>query len=128
MSDIYSEIILDHYKNPHNKGHLKNATHKAEEDNPLCGDRIKIYIKISDKKTCTAKATQIIEDISFEGEGCAISQAAASMLTEFLKGKKVAQAKKITPEQVYALLKIEISPTRSKCALLAAKTIKSALS
>ncbi|MDP2643024.1 MAG: SUF system NifU family Fe-S cluster assembly protein [Candidatus Peregrinibacteria bacterium] len=120
MSDIYSEIILDHYKHPHNRGHIKHDTHKAEEDNPLCGDNIKIYIKVSDKK--------IIEDISFEGEGCAISQASASMLTEFLKGKPVAQAKKITPEQIYNLLKIEISPARSKCALLALKTIKAALS
>jgi len=120
MSDIYSEIILDHYKKPHNRGHIKHDTHRAEEENPLCGDSIKIYIKVKDKKT--------IEDISFEGEGCAISQASASMLTEFLKGKPVAQAKKITPEQIYDLLKIEISPARSKCALLALKTIKSALS
>lgn len=125
MSDIYSEIILDHYKHPHNKGHLKNATHKAQEDNPLCGDNIKIYIKLSKKKD---KNPQIIEDISFEGEGCAISQSSASMLTEFLKGKPITQAKKITPEQVYDLLKIEISPARSKCALLALKTIRSALS
>jgi len=120
MSDIYSEIILDHYKHPHNRGHIKHDTHSAEGDNPLCGDNLKIYIKVSDKK--------IIEDISFEGEGCAISQASASMLTEFLKGKPVAQAKKITPEQIYDLLKIEISPARSKCALLALKTIKAALS
>lgn len=121
MSDIYSEIILDHYKHPHNRGHIKHDTHQAEEDNPLCGDNLKIYIKVSTDK-------KLIEDISFEGEGCAISQASASMLTEFLKGKPVAQAKKITPEQIYDLLKIEISPARSKCALLALKTIKSALS
>ncbi len=119
MSDIYSEIILDHYKHPHNRGKIKHATHKAQEDNPLCGDNIKIYIKLSDKK--------IIEDISFEGEGCAISQASASMLTEFLKGKPLEQAKAITPEQIYDLLKIEISPARAKCALLSLKTIKSAL-
>ncbi len=122
MSDIYSEIILDHYKHPHNRGHIKHDTHRAEEDNPLCGDSMKIYIKVSEKKP------QIIEDISFEGEGCAISQAATSMLTDFLKGKSVSQAKKITPEQVYNLLKIEISPARSKCALLGIKTIRSALS
>ena len=120
MSDIYSEIILDHYKHPHNRGHIKHDTNRAEEDNPLCGDNIKIYIKVSDKK--------IIEDISFEGEGCTISQASASMLTDFLKGKPIAQAKKITSKQIYDLLKIKISPARSKCALLALKTIKSALS
>jgi nitrogen fixation NifU-like protein len=120
MSDIYSEIILDHYKKPHNAGHIKHDTNHAEEDNPLCGDNIKIYIKVSDKK--------IIEDISFEGEGCAISQASASILTDFLKGKPVAQAKKITTEQMYDMLKIEISPARSKCALLALRTVKSALS
>lgn len=116
--DIYSEIILDYFKNPKNKGPLKGATHKAEEFNPLCGDKIKIYLKVNQSGK--------IEKAHFDGEGCAISQASASMLTEVLEGKTLAQAQKIKNEAIYGLLGIPISPARVKCALLGLVTAKKA--
>lgn len=116
--DLYSEIILDHFKNPHNKGILKNATAQAEEYNPLCGDKIKIYLK-TDKNGIVTKA-------KFTGEGCAISQASASMLTEKLIGKTFKQIKKIKNEEIYKMLGIKINIGRIKCALLSLITAKRA--
>lgn len=118
MNDIYSEIILDYYKYPRNKGPLPDATNSAQEDNPLCGDKISMHLKIADNK---------IIDIKFEGEGCAISQAATSMLTEDLKGKSLEYAQEFSNDQMIELLNIPISPGRMKCALLGLKTTKQAL-
>ena len=115
---LYSEIILDHYKNPQNKSRLVKPTKKAESYNALCGDKLKIYIKISKGKISEAK---------FDGEGCAISQASADMLTEKLIGKTTAQIKKLTPKDIYKMLGIEISPGRVKCALLSLETAKKAI-
>ncbi|MEK7085569.1 MAG: Fe-S cluster assembly sulfur transfer protein SufU [Patescibacteria group bacterium] len=116
--DIYSEIILDYFKNPHNKGFIKNATSTANEDNPLCGDKIRIDL-LFDKKGRVKKAT-------FTGEGCAISQASASMLTEKLIGKTKEEIKNIKNDEVYEMLGIPISPGRVKCALLGLITAKKA--
>lgn len=115
--DLYSEIILDHYKNPSNKGRLKYPTSSAEEDNPLCGDRIEVQLKIQDGK---------VAEIAFDGEGCAISQAAISMLSEKLIGMTPEQIKKIDNQEIYDMLGVSISPGRVKCALLGLATAKKA--
>ncbi|MEK7673560.1 MAG: Fe-S cluster assembly sulfur transfer protein SufU [Patescibacteria group bacterium] len=115
--DLYSEIILDYFKNPQNKGEIANATSTATEHNPLCGDKIKIDLLIQKGKVTEAK---------FTAEGCAISQAATSMLTEKLIGKTTAQIKKMANEEIYEMLGIPISPGRVKCALLGLVTAKKA--
>ncbi len=116
--ELYKENILDHYKYPRNKKVLDEFTFTHQEHNPLCGDEIKCYVLLNH----TA-----IKDISFTGQGCAISQAAASLLTEELQGKPIEVIKKMGPWDVYNLLGIPISHTRSKCALLALKTIQRGL-
>lgn len=113
--EMYKENILDHYKYPRNKKVLEEYTFTHQEHNPLCGDEIRCYVLLNH----TA-----IKDISFTGQGCAISQAAASLLTEQLQGKPIELIKKMGPWDVYNLLGIPISHTRSKCALLALKTIQ----
>lgn len=118
--DLYSEIILDHFKNPHNAGNLENPDKSAIESNPLCGDKIQIDIKL-DKE-------QKITEIAFKGEGCAISQAASSMLTDKVIGMTATEIKALDHKDIYELLKVDISPGRAKCALLALETIKKALS
>ena len=115
--DIYSEIILDHFKNPKNKGKIEKPTAKAESYNALCGDKLTLYLKIVKGKVVQAK---------FSGEGCAISQASADMLMDKLIGLTTSQIKKLTPKDIYKMLGIEISPGRVKCALLALETAKKA--
>lgn len=119
--DLYSEIILDHFKNPKNKGRLTKPTKKAEGYNALCGDKLKIYLKIS--KGPNGRITEA----KFDGEGCAISQASADMLTDKLIGKTASQIAKLTPQNIYKMLGIEISPGRTKCALLSLETAKKAI-
>jgi len=116
--DLYSEIILDYFKNPRNKGPLEDATSSATELNPLCGDKITVHLK--------ANKEGKIEKISYEGEGCAISQAAISMLTEILAGKTIQETKEIDNQVVYDMLGVQISPGRVKCALLGLVTAKKA--
>ncbi len=116
--DLYSEIILDYFKNPVNKGKIVEPTGTATEDNPTCGDKIRVDLLL-DKKGKVLEA-------KFSGEGCAISQAATSMLTEKLIGKTPAQIKKIDNEMIYKMLNIPISPARVKCALLGLVTAKKA--
>lgn len=115
MFDMYQEIILDHYRNPHNKGEMKDATVRAHDYNPLCGDEIAMYLKINSNK---------ITDVRFSGKGCAISQASASMLTDFVKGKTLDNIKKLGRDDVLKMLGIEISAVRLKCALLSLKVLK----
>ncbi len=112
---LYAENIMDHYNNPRNHGTMENANLHIRELNPLCGDEIEMYAKISD---------EVIQDISFTGKGCAISQAAASILTEEAKGKRVEEIKGMSNEDMIKLLGIQISPVRLKCALLALKTLQ----
>ena len=116
MDDFYKENILDHYRDPRNAGTLAEATHSHEEDNPLCGDVIRIDIHVNDEN--------IIDKVAFSGRGCAISQASASMLTEMLQDKTLEQAKEISKEDILEALGIEIGPVRMKCALLALKVLK----
>ena len=112
---FYREYILDHYKNPRNYGRLENPDISHEEDNPLCGDVVGMDFRVNDG---------VIDDIRFHGRGCAISQAAASLLTERLKGLALEEAKKINKDDVIGELGIEISPARIKCALLPLKVLK----
>ena len=119
MSDaLYREQILEHWRNPKNFGELANATHKAFENNPLCGDEIGIALHVKGG---------IIEDVRFHGAGCAISMAATSLLTEVVYGKNVEDIKKIKKEDVFDLLGVAPSPSRVKCALLGFATMQKAM-
>jgi len=136
LRDLYQEVIVDHYRRPRNFGRLVEANHRAEGVNPLCGDKLTLYLKLRDG---------VIEDASFEGAGCAISTASASLMTEALKGKTEAQAHTLF-EQFRALVtradgsapvvplgKLEVLsgvrefPARVKCATLAWHTLQAAL-
>ena len=114
--DIYKEIILDHYRNPRNKGNLSNAEISAQDNNPVCGDRLSIDIKLEDN---------VVSDIKFDGEGCAISQSSASILTEMLMGKTVDELSKFTKDELLEELGTpSLGPARIKCALLSLKVLK----
>jgi|WetSurMetagenome_2_1015567.scaffolds.fasta_scaffold177200_2 nitrogen fixation protein NifU and related proteins len=117
--DLYSENILDHYKNPRNKGKLKGANASSKDANPLCGDKVFFYLKL-DKNG-------LIKDARFDGNGCAISQASASMLAEILPGKKSSDVMKWDRQKVFDLLKVELTPARTKCALLSLHVLHEAL-
>lgn len=115
--DTYSmEIILDHYKNPHNKGKVVRPVLQNREKNPLCGDEIEV--------TATLDPQQRIQEIKFDGHGCAISQASISMLTDELKGKSFQEILKMEKEDVLALLGIDIAPLRIKCAMLGLRVLQ----
>ena len=114
--DIYREIILDHYRNPRNKGKLENADVTVHDSNPLCGDEIDIHLKVDGG---------IIRDVKFEGKGCAISQASASMLTEMVMDKPLTTAKDISKDEVLENIGLtNLGPARIKCALLSLKVLK----
>lgn len=118
--DLYREQILDHYKHPRNFGHLEGAHVMSEEINVSCGDKIAIEILLgNDKKS--------IADIRFSGEGCAINQASASMLTEVVKGMTAAQVMKLDLPYVEKLLGTTLTPSRVKCALLPLEAIQKAV-
>jgi nitrogen fixation protein NifU and related proteins len=118
MEELYRDFILDHYRNPRNAGTLEKPDATFEDNNPLCGDKIRMDLKLRDG---------VIEDIKFRGRGCAISQASASLLTEAVKGKTVAEVERIGKEEVLENLGIQISAARLKCALLGLKVLKQAL-
>ena len=119
MDDLYREEILEHYRRPHNFGTLEAADVVQEGNNPLCGDRITLELSLSDDGR--------IQDVAFTGRGCAISQASASMLTDDIRGRTVAELEAIGSDHVIDLLGIEISPARLKCALLSLDTLQHAL-
>jgi nitrogen fixation NifU-like protein len=118
MDDLYRDYILEHYRRPHNFGIIEDPDARYEGANPLCGDRITMMLGISD---------EIVTQVAFTGRGCAISQASASLLTDEIKGKPVAEVAAMTPDDVLDLLGIEISPARLKCALLSLETVSHAL-
>lgn len=118
MDNFYRENILDHFQNPRNFGHLDKPGLVNEEENTLCGDRIRMEIKIKLKT---------IEDIRFEGEGCAISMASASMLTEKVKGMNIIEVKNLNTKDILELLGIALTPIRLKCALLPLEALQRAL-
>jgi nitrogen fixation NifU-like protein len=119
MDDLYREVILDHYKNPGQKGHLEDSDYAFEDENPLCGDFLHIDLKTNQEG--------VITDAKFDGHGCAISMASADMLLESLIGKTLENAKQLTKQDVLDLLGIELSPIRLKCALLSLKVTKAAV-
>jgi nitrogen fixation NifU-like protein len=141
LNELYQEIILDHGKNPRNKGKCEGYTNDAKAHNPLCGDKVHIYLKLNNEK--------LIEDLSFEGEGCAISLASVSILTEVTKGKDLSFIKKIsedflnmiknktkitlnslTEDQVTTITSlsgVQKFPMRVKCATMAWHTLLSAV-
>lgn len=117
--DLYAENILDHYRNPHNKGKLEHSTVSFADSNPLCGDKIEISVRINDEG--------IVEDIGFTGEGCAISMASASMLTDEVINKTVDEVNSISNDKIYELLGVPLTTNRVKCALLSLVALKKAL-
>ena len=141
IKELYQEIILDHGKNPRNKGRCEGYNHDAKAHNPLCGDKVHIYLKLDEEKK--------IVDLSFEGEGCAISLASVSILTDILKGKELSFTKKIsedflnmiknktkitlnslTEDQVTTITSlsgVQEFPMRVKCATMAWHTLLSAI-
>jgi nitrogen fixation protein NifU and related proteins len=137
LTDLYQELILDHYKNPRNCYRINEPTHKAEGHNPLCGDRVQIFLRLRDG---------VIEEISFEGNGCAISRASASLMTAQLKGMSVTEAQALFGKvhqmltdgsggeealeelgKLAALSGVREFPVRVKCASLAWQTLRHAL-
>jgi nitrogen fixation protein NifU and related proteins len=117
VDDFYRDYILDHYRNPRNFGSLERVDVEAEDLNPLCGDQIRMQLKLDDG---------VVSDVRFSGKGCAISQASASMLTERVKGMKLADIAKLSKDVVLEDVGIGISPTRMKCAMLGLRVLKSA--
>ncbi len=115
---LYTEVILDYYRRPPNKGTIKNADAKFKDWNPLCGDEVEVYLKFNGKN---------IADFKFEGDGCAISQASTAMLGEYLVGKQTGEVEKMNNDEVLGLLHINVTPVRTKCALLGFNAIKKAI-
>ena len=115
MEDLYREVILDHYQNPRNYGTLEPADVSYEEDNPVCGDHIRLDLRLQDSR---------VTDVRFSGHGCAISQASASMLTEAIQGKTLDELKAFSKDDLLDLLGIPLGPVRIKCALLSLKVLK----
>jgi nitrogen fixation NifU-like protein len=117
-ADLYREIILDHYRNPRNRGTLDPHDYSAEDVNPLCGDEIRIDVRVADGK---------VDEIKFSGRGCAVSQASASMLTEMVEGMTIDEVKALTKDDLLEEIGIPVSPARLKCALLSLKVLKSGI-
>ena len=116
MDDLYRELIIDRYKNPHFRGSLEPHDISFEDDNPLCGDHIKIDLRIDENDR--------VSEIAFDGHGCAISQASADLLAESVLGKSLDEVKQINKQDILDLLGIELGPVRLKCALLSLKVLK----
>jgi nitrogen fixation NifU-like protein len=116
MDDLYRELIIDRYKNPHFRGSLEPHDISFEDDNPLCGDHIRIDLRIDENDR--------VSEVAFDGHGCAISQAAADLLAESVLGKSLDDVKLIGKQDVLDMLGIELGPVRLKCALLSLKVLK----
>jgi nitrogen fixation NifU-like protein len=120
MDDMYREVILDHYKNPRGHGLIEGADAQAEGQNPLCGDEVSIYVAFEpDGET--------IDEVKFKGRGCAISQAATSMLTEMVRGRSATEVATLPRDELLEEIGIPLTPIRLKCALLGLSTLKLAL-
>ena len=120
LEQMYREVILDHYKSPRGHGLIEDADAQAEGENPLCGDEVTISVKF-------AADGETISAIGFEGRGCAISQAATSMLSELVQGRKAADVAVLPNEELLAEIGIPLTPVRLKCALLGLGVLKVAL-
>ena len=116
MDDLYRELIIDRYRNPQFKGNLDPHDISFEDDNPLCGDHIRIDLRLDSN-------ARVVE-AAFDGKGCAISQASADLLVESVIGKTLDEVKAITRDDLLELLGLELGPVRIKCALLSLKVLK----
>jgi nitrogen fixation protein NifU and related proteins len=119
FEQLYRELILDHYKNPRNHGLVEGADAVAEGQNPLCGDEVTVSVRFGDG--------DVIEDVGFEGRGCAISQAATSMLTDLVRGRSAQEVASMPKEELLEELGIPLTPVRLKCAILGLGVLKLAL-
>ncbi|HTJ80986.1 MAG TPA: SUF system NifU family Fe-S cluster assembly protein [Polyangiaceae bacterium] len=120
FDDLYREVILDHYKNPRGHGVIEDADAAAEGQNPLCGDEVSIYVAFGEDG-------ETIDEVKFSGRGCAISQAATSMLMEMAKGRKATEMAALDKSQLLDEIGIPLTPVRLKCAMLGLTTLKVAL-
>jgi len=120
VSDFYREVILDHYKNPRGHGAMEAPDAQAEGMNPLCGDEVTIYVRFGED-------SDTIDEVKFSGRGCAISQAATSMLTEMVQGKKASDVAVLDKDELLEEIGIPLTPIRLKCAMLGLTTLKVAL-
>jgi nitrogen fixation NifU-like protein len=120
LDAMYREVILDHYKNPRGHGVIEGADAEAEGQNPLCGDEVAIYVAFRDDG-------DTIEEVKFRGRGCAISQAATSMLTEMVTGRKASEVATMPRDELLEEVAIPLTPVRLKCALLGLGVLKVAL-
>ena len=120
MDNLYRDFILEHYRNPHNKGQLERHDLHFADSNPTCGDELSMTIALDGGK-------QRIVDIAFDGQGCAISQASASILTDELRGMTVGEARDIDPKDILEGIGVPITPARLKCALLSYKVLQGAV-
>ncbi|MBW8741649.1 MAG: Fe-S cluster assembly sulfur transfer protein SufU [Gaiellaceae bacterium] len=120
FDQLYREVILDHYKNPRGHGLLEGADAEADGQNPLCGDEVSIYVAFGDDG-------ETIDEVKFSGRGCAISQAATSMLTELVQGRSAAEVAALPRDELLEEIGIPLTPVRLKCALLGLSTLKLAL-
>jgi len=116
--EIYQEHILDHYEDPYHKGRCTACTHAHEDDNPLCGDFIHMDIEIDDGQ---------VKQAWFDGEGCCISQAAASMLVEHVEGRKIDELREFSADDMLKLFGVRLTPNRQKCCLLSWRVLQSAM-
>jgi nitrogen fixation protein NifU and related proteins len=120
MEDLYREVILDHYKNPRGHGVIDDADAAAEGQNPLCGDEVAIYVAFGEDG-------ETIDEVKFSGRGCAISQAATSMLMEMVQGRTASEVGELSKDELLEEIGIPLTPIRLKCALLGLGVLKVAL-
>ena len=118
VDSIYRENILEHSKHPQNKGHLDPHDYAFEDTNPLCGDEVRIDVRVKDGA---------VDEIAFSGQGCAISQASASILVELVEGKSLDEVKALGKDELLEEIGIQLSPARLKCALLSLKVLKAGI-
>lgn len=119
MDDLYREHILDHYKHPRNAGRLPHASRTGRELNPSCGDSIELFLSLD--------ACDRVTEVKFDGRGCAVSQASASLLTERIKGRPLSEVLALGEQDILEMLGVEVGPMRMPCAMLSLKTLKKAL-
>ena len=120
FDQLYREVILDHYRNPRGHGVMEDADADAEGMNPLCGDEVTIYVRFGED-------SDTIDEVKFSGRGCAISQAATSMLVEMVQGKKASEVASLDKDELLDEIGIPLTPIRLKCAMLGLTTLKVAL-
>ncbi len=117
-SDLYREHILDHYGNPRNKGVLENPDISHERDNPVCGDVVRLDVQMEDGR---------VSEATFEGQGCVVSMASASMFTEEIQGRTVAELKAMSDQDIFDMLGVALGPSRANCALLPLRVLQEGL-